>query len=63
LTLLLSLKSGLGCDAAVVVNILALRNASQRDSIQQEYETLFSDDLKKQLAHELHGHLKVRTSS
>ncbi|CAK7326862.1 unnamed protein product [Dovyalis caffra] len=49
---------GLGCDTAVVVNILANRNASQRDSIQQEYETLFSDDLKKQLAHQLHGHLK-----
>ncbi|KAJ6689497.1 hypothetical protein OIU85_005863 [Salix viminalis] len=49
---------GLGCDAAVVVSILAHRNASQRDSIQQEYETLFSDDLKKQLAHELHGNLK-----
>ncbi|KAI5573593.1 hypothetical protein BDE02_10G089700 [Populus trichocarpa] len=49
---------GLGCDTAVVVNVLGNRNASQRDSIQQEYETLFSDDLKKQLALELHGHLK-----
>lgn len=53
---------GLGCDTAVVVNVLGNRNASQRDSIQQEYEALFSDDLKKQLALELHGHLKVRAS-
>ncbi|KAJ6898989.1 hypothetical protein NC652_025479 [Populus alba x Populus x berolinensis] len=53
---------GLGCDTAVVVNVLGNRNASQRDSIQQEYESLFSDDLKKQLALELHGHLKKAVS-
>ncbi|KAG8637576.1 hypothetical protein MANES_15G138400v8 [Manihot esculenta] len=49
---------GIGCDAAVVVNILSHRNASQRDAIQQEFETLYSYDLKKELSSELHGNLK-----
>ncbi|KAF2316669.1 hypothetical protein GH714_042010 [Hevea brasiliensis] len=49
---------GIGCDAAVIVNILAHRAASQRDDIQQEFETLYSYDLKKELSSELHGNLK-----
>ncbi|WCJ33677.1 annexin 5 [Euphorbia peplus] len=49
---------GIGCDAGIIINILAHRTASQRDDIQQEYETTYSYDLKKQLSSELHGHLK-----
>ncbi|KAF2305698.1 hypothetical protein P3X46_032822 [Hevea brasiliensis] len=49
---------GIGCDAGVIVNILAHRDASQRDDILQEFETLYSYDLKKELSSELHGHLK-----
>ncbi|CAI0458252.1 unnamed protein product [Linum tenue] len=49
---------GLGCDTGAVVNILAHRDASHRDHILQEYETLFSHDLRKVLADELHGNLK-----
>ncbi|KAJ8773623.1 hypothetical protein K2173_005869 [Erythroxylum novogranatense] len=49
---------GLGCDTDVIVNILGHRDASQRDDIQQEYETMFSDELRKRLSSELHGHLK-----
>ncbi|XP_050234224.1 annexin D5 [Mercurialis annua] len=49
---------GMGCDAAIIVNILAHRNAAQRDNIQQEFETLYSYDLRKELSSELHGHLK-----
>ncbi|KAL0731245.1 hypothetical protein Bca4012_027339 [Brassica carinata] len=50
---------GRGCDASVIINILAHRNATQRALIEQEYETKFSDDLRKRLQSELHGHLKV----
>nr|XP_018461455.1 PREDICTED: annexin D5 [Raphanus sativus] len=49
---------GRGCDASVIINILAHRNAGQRALIEQEYETKFSDDLRKRLQSELHGHLK-----
>lgn len=49
---------GRGCDASVIINILAHRNAMQRALIEQEYETKFSDDLRKRLQSELHGHLK-----
>ncbi|CAH8382743.1 unnamed protein product [Eruca vesicaria subsp. sativa] len=49
---------GRGCDASVIINILAHRNATQRALIEQEYETKFSDDLRKRLQSELHGHLK-----
>ncbi|KAJ9152997.1 hypothetical protein P3X46_026492 [Hevea brasiliensis] len=57
-TQLHSAFKGIGCDAAVIVNILAHRAASQRDDIQQEFETLYSYDLKKELSSELHGNLK-----
>ncbi|KAL5760780.1 hypothetical protein ACOSP7_019268 [Xanthoceras sorbifolium] len=49
---------GLGCDHSAIINILAHRNAAQLESIQQEYESKFSSDLKKRLASELHGHFK-----
>ncbi|ESQ28472.1 hypothetical protein EUTSA_v10019463mg [Eutrema salsugineum] len=49
---------GRGCDTSVIINILAHRNATQRALIEQEYETKFSDDLRKRLQSELHGHLK-----
>ncbi|CAN6851686.1 unnamed protein product [Brassica oleracea] len=49
---------GRGCDASVIINILAHRNATQRALIEQEYETKFSEDLRKRLQSELHGHLK-----
>ncbi|KAG7658816.1 Annexin repeat [Arabidopsis suecica] len=49
---------GRGCDTSVIINILAHRNATQRALIEQEYETKFSDDLRKRLHSELHGHLK-----
>lgn len=49
---------GLGCDAGIVINILSHRDASQRDDIQQEFETMYSYELKKGLSSELHGHLK-----
>ncbi|EOY21505.1 Annexin 5 isoform 3 [Theobroma cacao] len=50
---------GLGCDTAAVVNILAHRDAMQRSLIQQEYRTMYSDDLSKRLASELSGKLEV----
>lgn len=45
----------------MILNILAHRNATQRALIEQEYETKFSDDLRKRLQSELHGHLKVKS--
>ncbi|XWS34367.1 hypothetical protein CRYUN_Cryun21dG0033200 [Craigia yunnanensis] len=49
---------GIGCDAAAIVNILAHRDANQRSFIQQEYETTYSDELRKRLSSELTGYLK-----
>ncbi|XWS22941.1 hypothetical protein CRYUN_Cryun29cG0078800 [Craigia yunnanensis] len=49
---------GIGCDAAAIVNILAHRDATQRSLIQQEFETAYSDELRKRLSSELTGHLK-----
>ena len=51
--------SGIGCDAAAIVNILAHRDATQRSRIQQEYETTYSDELRKRLSSELTGYLRV----
>ncbi|KAE8125885.1 hypothetical protein FH972_020653 [Carpinus fangiana] len=50
---------GLGCDTAAVVSILAHRDATQRALIQQEYRTMYSDDLLKRLSSELHGKLET----
>ncbi|KAK4860334.1 hypothetical protein QYF36_021452 [Acer negundo] len=49
---------GLGCDQSAIINILAHRDSAQLESIQQEYESKFSHELKKRLASELHGHFK-----
>ncbi|PSS13387.1 Annexin like [Actinidia chinensis var. chinensis] len=49
---------GIGCDTTTVVNILAHRNATQRALIQQEYRTMYSEDLDKRLSSELSGDLK-----
>lgn len=50
---------GFGCDTAAVVNILAHRDSTQRALIQQEYRTMYSDDLLKRLSKELTGKLEV----
>ncbi|KAI3453213.1 hypothetical protein Pfo_009876 [Paulownia fortunei] len=49
---------GFGCDTAAVVNILAHRDATQRSLIEQEYRTMYSEDLSKRLASELSGDVK-----
>lgn len=49
---------GFGCDTSAVINILAHRDASQRTLIQQEYRTMYSEDLNKRLSSELSGDLK-----
>nr|GMD26363.1 annexin D5 [Ipomoea batatas] len=46
---------GLGCDTAAVINILAHRDATQRALIQQEYRTMYSEELTKRLVSELSG--------
>ncbi|KAF8398883.1 hypothetical protein HHK36_014747 [Tetracentron sinense] len=50
--------SGLGCDTTVVVNILSHRDAIQRALIQQEYRTMYSEELAKRLSSELSGNIK-----
>lgn len=55
------LFSGLGCDTAAVVDILAHRDMTQRSLIQQEYRQMYSEDLYKRLSSELSGHIKVYT--
>ncbi|CAL9748473.1 unnamed protein product [Musa acuminata subsp. burmannicoides] len=49
---------GFGCDSAAVVNILAHRDATQRALIQQEYKTMYSEELTSRLSSELSGNLK-----
>ncbi|PSS08069.1 Annexin like [Actinidia chinensis var. chinensis] len=49
---------GLGCDSEAVVNIIAHRDATQRALIQQEYRTMYSEDLLKRLSSELSGKLE-----
>lgn len=50
---------GFGCDTAAVIDILAHRDATQRAYIQQEYRTMYSDDILKRLASELSGKLET----
>lgn len=50
---------GFGCDTAAVVNILAHRDSMQRALIEQEYRTMYSEELSKRLSSELRGDLKV----
>lgn len=49
---------GFGCDSSAVINILAHRDVSQRALIQQEYRTMYSEDLNKRLSSELSGDVK-----
>ncbi|XP_039060518.1 annexin D5-like [Hibiscus syriacus] len=49
----------LGCDAKAVISIIAHRDATQRSLIQHEYKELYSEDLLKRLASELHGRLET----
>lgn len=51
--------SGFGCDSAAVVNILAHRDATQRALIQQEYKTMYTEELTSRLSSELSGNLKA----
>ena len=51
--------TGLGCDTAAVINILAHRDASQRALIENEYKTMYHEDLTKRLSSELSGNVKV----
>ncbi|KAK1283458.1 Annexin D5 [Acorus calamus] len=50
---------GFGCDTAAVVKILAHRDAMQRALIQQEYRSMYSEDLTKRLSKELSGKLET----
>lgn len=47
---------GFGCDSTTVINILAHRDATQRQLIQQEYRAVFGEDLARRVASELSGH-------
>ncbi|KAI4313647.1 hypothetical protein L6164_026606 [Bauhinia variegata] len=49
---------GIGCHPSKIIKILAHRDYFQRDLIQQEYETAFSEPLSKRISSELHGNLK-----
>ncbi|KAJ6848765.1 annexin D5 [Iris pallida] len=49
---------GFGCDTSTVVNILAHRDATQRSLIQQEYKSMYSEELTTRLSKELSGDLK-----
>lgn len=49
---------GFGCDKSAVVNILAHRDSTQRAIIQQEYRTMYSEDLTSRIKSELSGDLE-----
>ncbi|KAL6962960.1 hypothetical protein U1Q18_037925 [Sarracenia purpurea var. burkii] len=49
---------GFGCDTEAVINIIAHRDSTQRGLIQQEYRTMYSEDLLKRLTKELSGNLE-----
>lgn len=51
--------SGIVCGTTAVIKILAHRDEEQRESIQNEYETMFSEKLDKRISSHVHGHLKV----
>ncbi|KAL8140351.1 hypothetical protein V2J09_006372 [Rumex salicifolius] len=57
-TLLHQAFKGFGCDTVAVINILAHRDATQRNIIQQEYRNMYSEDLLKRLVKELTGNLE-----
>ncbi|XP_006660604.1 annexin D5-like [Oryza brachyantha] len=49
---------GMGCDSTTVINILTHRDSMQRAIIQQEYRTMYSEDLSRRISSELSGHHK-----
>ncbi|KAJ3707576.1 hypothetical protein LUZ61_011281 [Rhynchospora tenuis] len=49
---------GFGCDKSAVINILAHRDSTQRALIQQEYRSMYSEDLTNRIKSELSGHLE-----
>ncbi|KAF6168665.1 hypothetical protein GIB67_005277 [Kingdonia uniflora] len=49
---------GLGCDTAAVINILSHRDSTQRAMIQQEYRSMYSDELVNRLSSELSNNVK-----
>jgi len=49
---------GFGCDKSAVVQILAHRDSTQRAHIQQEYRTMYSEDLSQRISSELSGDLE-----
>ncbi|KAJ4747635.1 Annexin [Rhynchospora pubera] len=49
---------GIGCDKSTVINILAHRDSTQRALIQQEYRSMYSEDLLNRIKSELSGHLE-----
>ncbi|KAL2324181.1 hypothetical protein Fmac_023239 [Flemingia macrophylla] len=51
--------TGFGCDTSAVINILAHRDATHRAFIQQEYRTMYSQELSKRLASKLSGKLET----
>ena len=57
--LVICISAGFGCDTSAVINILAHRDATHRFYIQQEYKTMYSEDLVKRLISELSGKLEV----
>ncbi|MFS7989250.1 putative Annexin superfamily [Helianthus anomalus] len=50
---------GFGSDDAAVIGILAHRDTTQRVYIQQEYKTMYSEDILKRLYAEHSGKLEV----
>ncbi|XP_076894340.1 annexin D5-like [Bidens hawaiensis] len=50
---------GFGSDDAAIIGILAHRDATQRAYIQQEYKTMYSEDILKRLCSELSGKLET----
>ncbi|CAA7394879.1 unnamed protein product [Spirodela intermedia] len=49
---------GFGCDTGKVINVLAHRDATQRAFIQQEYKSMYGEDLTNRLRSELSGNLE-----
>ncbi|VAI32224.1 unnamed protein product [Triticum turgidum subsp. durum] len=53
---------GFGCDSTTVSNILAHRDSMQRGYIQQEYKTMYSEELSRRISSELSGNHKKAMS-
>lgn len=50
---------GSGCDVEKVIDIIVHRDAKQRDQIQYEYKTMYSEELLKRLSSKLSGKLET----